>query len=194
MLVLIACQSKSQAPSLCLTPLDVILTWTYSKGLSANSGLIRCNHISSQSRYIKHYFCWSGIFFLSLSPIPHSLSPSLPIWTWDIAPLLYSHFPFQTSLQASYTECSVGASTQWEFSIRQGFLWVNRRLVEAQKTFIFPVIVSPVWSEVCIFSSKEALHDQEGCESGVIVHGFIVMLFLLLPKAGYYWGEEMGSE
>lgn len=51
-----------------LTPLDVILTGTFYRGLSAISSLIRCNHISSQPCYIKHYFWQSGIFFPFLSP------------------------------------------------------------------------------------------------------------------------------
>ena len=92
MLVPITCHSKSQAPPLCLTPLDVILTWTYSKGLSANSGLIRCNHISSQSRYIKHYSWWSGILFLSPS-LPHSPLPPPPT-----PPSLYLNMRHSSSL------------------------------------------------------------------------------------------------
>lgn len=79
--------------------------WDFLKELSAISSLIRCNYISSELRYIKHYLWRSGIF----SPLCCSLLLLLfSLFERDTTPLIFFHFPFQTCLPAS----NIGFSTE----------------------------------------------------------------------------------
>lgn len=96
------------------------LLWLFAKSLSAASSLIRCNHISIQPCYIKHYLWQSGCFFFSfcLFLFP-SLSPSF-LFLWTSSSCLISPLPFQNMYQRSYTEWTE-ASSQWEFGLCADF-------------------------------------------------------------------------
>lgn len=63
--------------------------WDFLKELSAFSSLIRCNYISSELRYIKHYFWRSGIFFPPLCCFLLLLL-SLCLFERDTTPLWFS--------------------------------------------------------------------------------------------------------